>query len=56
MTDVSGPCDPGFYCIRGSKVPNPAGIVVGLFDSKAQLSVVSHSVIFNRPIDGYHTM
>ena len=34
MTDVSGPCDAGFYCIRGSKVPNPAGIVGCLFDAR----------------------
>ena len=22
----SGPCDPGFYCLRGSKVPNPPNV------------------------------
>ena len=31
LSDVSGPCDPGFYCIRGSKVPNPEGNVVCVF-------------------------
>ena len=31
LSDVSGPCDPGFYCIRGSKVPNPEGKTILLY-------------------------
>ena len=26
LTDATGPCDPGFYCKRGSAVPNPLGM------------------------------
>ena len=25
-SDYSGECDPGFYCLRGSKVPNPPNV------------------------------
>ena len=26
LTNYSGPCDPGFYCRRGSEVPNPPDV------------------------------
>ena len=26
LTAGEGDCDPGFYCLRGNSVPNPAGV------------------------------
>ena len=25
LSNVTGPCDPGFYCLRGNSEPNPTG-------------------------------
>ena len=45
LTTPSGPCDPGFFCLDGSNVPNPAGRLLASC-SKKQLCYKSIIVMF----------